>query len=130
LHLGPGLGLCEKAGGTADAERGQRRERDVFLKQHGYMKKILTAEDAEYAEKLEKPTILASLCALGVLGGKFSRDIGYFFAFAMNALITMALGCMPTGIRVSSEYSVGSSFRGVRFWITVTSPDSVSRTSR
>ena len=48
----------------------------------------------------------------------------------INALTTIAFGCIPTGIRVSSEYSVGSSFRGLRFWMTVTSPDCVSSTSR
>jgi hypothetical protein len=33
----------------------------------------------------------------------------------MNAFTAIAFGCTPTGIMVSSEYSVGSSFRGVRF---------------
>ena len=49
---------------------------------------------------------------------------------AMNVFTTIAFGCMPTGISVNSEYSLGSSLRGLRFWITLTSPDSVPTTSR
>jgi hypothetical protein len=71
------------------------------------------------------------------LGNTSSRPIScflaiYFFAIGrtMNAFTTMALGCIPTGIMVSSEYSEGSSLRGVRFWITVTSPAWVSSTRR
>jgi hypothetical protein len=33
----------------------------------------------------------------------------------INDFTTIPLGCMPTGIIVSSEYSVGSSLRAVRF---------------
>ncbi len=41
----------------------------------------------------------------------------YFLAAppTINAFTTIPFGCMPTGIIVSSEYSVGSSFRAVRF---------------
>jgi len=60
------------------------------------------------------------------------RDRCYFLPglLIMNALTTIAFGCTPTGIMVRSEYSVGSSLRGRRFWITVTSPACVSSTSR
>src|ERR1700741_333975 len=50
--------------------------------------------------------------------------------FSMNAFTTILFGCTPTGIMVSREYSLGSSLRGLRFWITVTSPDCESSTSR
>jgi hypothetical protein len=33
----------------------------------------------------------------------------------INAFTTIPFGCTPTGIMVNSEYSVGSSLRGVRF---------------
>src|SRR6266550_1034214 len=56
----------------------------------------------------------------------------YFLAGPVNRndFTTMLLGCWPTGIMVSREYSLGSSFRGFLFWITVTSPDCESRTRR
>jgi len=41
-----------------------------------------------------------------------------YFVFGpvtMNALTVIPFGCKPTGIMVSNEYSVGSSFRAVRF---------------
>ena len=57
-----------------------------------------------------------------------TRDSAYFVA--RKVFTTIAFGCTPTGISVSSEYSLGSSLRGLRFWITVTSPDSVPSTSR
>jgi hypothetical protein len=48
-----------------------------------------------------------------------------------NDFTTTLLGCTPTGIMVSTEYSPGSNFFfGVRFWITVTSPEPEFRTSR
>src|SRR6266536_200874 len=44
---------------------------------------------------------------------------------------TIWLGCMPTGMMVSKEYSEGSNFFfGMRFWITATSPEPESSTSR
>jgi len=48
----------------------------------------------------------------------------------MNDFTTILFGWTPTGIIVSREYSLGSSLRGRRFWITVTSPDCESTTSR
>ena len=38
-----------------------------------------------------------------------------FYFVAMKVFTTMAFGCTPTGIRVSKEYSLGSSLRGLRF---------------
>ena len=97
-------------------------------------------------ERREAPAIAADLkAAFDKLCGKtgFGRRRNRFISLAqavrqvislplaMNAFTTIAFGCMPTGISVSSEYSVVSSVRGaVRFWITVTSPDCVSSTSR
>jgi len=43
-----------------------------------------------------------------------AKDSALYFV-AMNVFTTIAFGCTPTGIIVNSEYSLGSSFRGLRF---------------
>ena len=58
----------------------------------------------------------ASQSGLSSLSLRFRLWI-YFRAVppTRNALTTMFRGCTPTGIMVKSEYSLGSSFRGLRF---------------
>jgi hypothetical protein len=49
------------------------------------------------------------------LDRRFSTRYFLLPALAMNVFTTIAFGCTPTGISVSNEYSVGSSFRALRF---------------
>ena len=41
--------------------------------------------------------------------------VDHFAAGDMNAFTTTLFGCTPAGIIVSKEYSLGSSFRHLRF---------------
>ena len=98
---------------------------EAFSRSHQLLFRGLNSQETQLA--FDPCESVKSAAALAISSAPPHHGTGLA---SRNDLTTMLLGCTPTGIIVSREYSVGSSLVGLRFWMTLTSPDREFSTSR